>query len=425
MTLPAFSVPISLAPHKASAFVFEDPASHALLERIARLAPSDANVLIAGETGSGKELIARMLHARSARATHKFVAVNCGALSESLADTELFGHERGAFTGADASRPGWFEAANGGTLFLDEIGELPRSIQVKLLRVLQEREVVRLGSRSPLPIDVRIIAATHVNLEQAVAQGRFREDLYYRLRVGTIEATPLRERRGDIVPLAEYFVTKHGARLSDRPIEIARDAQALLIERPWLGNIRELENVIQSALVDVHDGVLSADAIRGALLPGLHAGRNDGSRPGGAESLAVFDRLDRLAGLADRNDRGTATLEAALIELFERGSSNLYDHIEGAVVAAAYAYCHRNQVQTAKLLGLSRNIVRARLTKIGAIKGSHRSSLGVGVVENANPDEADRIDANDIDAERHDAGRARTGRSEASGGEGIREEAAV
>ncbi|MEF0848148.1 sigma-54 factor interaction domain-containing protein, partial [Pseudomonas aeruginosa] len=161
--------------------VFNDPRSRELLERIERLAPSEANALVIGETGTGKELVARHIHALSGRSGGPFVAVNCGAFAESLVESELFGHEKGAFTGALQSKAGWFEAANGGTLFLDEIGDLPPSIQVKLLRVLQEREVVRLGSRRPIPIDVRLVAATNVDLADAVVAGHFREDLFYRL----------------------------------------------------------------------------------------------------------------------------------------------------------------------------------------------------------------------------------------------------
>ncbi len=175
---------------RATVLVFNDPRSRELLERIERLAPSEANALVIGETGTGKELVARHIHALSGRSGGPFVAVNCGAFAESLVESELFGHEKGAFTGALQSKAGWFEAANGGTLFLDEIGDLPPSIQVKLLRVLQEREVVRLGSRRPIPIDVRLVAATNVDLADAVVAGHFREDLFYRLHVATIQLPP-------------------------------------------------------------------------------------------------------------------------------------------------------------------------------------------------------------------------------------------
>jgi sigma-54-specific transcriptional regulator len=179
---------------------FEDPRSRALLDRIKLVAPSAANVLIIGETGTGKELIARHIHELSARGAGPFVAVNCGAFSETLVESELFGHERGAFTGALGARAGWFEAAQGGTLFLDEIGELPLHLQVKLLRVLQEQQVVRIGSQQPIEIDVRIVASTNIDLEKTVSACRFREDLYFRLNVATLRVAPLRERRHDLLP---------------------------------------------------------------------------------------------------------------------------------------------------------------------------------------------------------------------------------
>src|SRR5881394_3285821 len=176
---------------RAKALVFEDARSRALLDRIQQVAPSHATVLITGETGTGKEIVARHLHESSLRRGKAFVAVNCGAFSESLAEAELFGHERGAYTGAQTSKAGWFESAHGGTLFLDEIGDLSLPLQVKLLRVLQEGEVVRLGSRQAIPIDVRLVAATNVDLRQAMAAGRFREDLFYRLNVSMLELPPL------------------------------------------------------------------------------------------------------------------------------------------------------------------------------------------------------------------------------------------
>ncbi|HET6317346.1 MAG TPA: sigma-54 factor interaction domain-containing protein, partial [Chloroflexota bacterium] len=189
---------------RAKALVFEDPGSEALLAQVERVAPTEATVLIIGETGTGKELLARRVHVGSGR-RGPFVAVNCGAFSESLIDAELFGHEAGAFTGAAHARAGWFESANGGTLFLDEIGDVPLPLQVKLLRVLQERQVVRLGSRKPIPLDVRLVAATNVDLRDAVQAGHFRADLYYRLSVVTLELRPLCERPGDILPLARHF----------------------------------------------------------------------------------------------------------------------------------------------------------------------------------------------------------------------------
>ena len=180
---------------RAKALVFDDPASRDLLEQADRVAPTDATVLIIGETGTGKELIARHVHTQSGR-SGPFVAVNCGAFSENLVEAELFGHEAGAYTGASGARAGWFEAAHNGTLFLDEVGDLPLAIQVKLLRVLQERQVVRLGSRKPIDVNVRLVAATNVKLEQAVAAGHFRADLYYRLNVAVLALAPLAQRPG-------------------------------------------------------------------------------------------------------------------------------------------------------------------------------------------------------------------------------------
>src|SRR3984893_107376 len=236
------------APMRASVLVFEDPSSQALLEQIRLIAPSGANALIVGETGTGKEIIASHIHALSARSQGPFVALNCGAFSEHLVESELFGHERGAFTGAISSKPGWFEVAHGGTLFLDEIGDLPLTLQVKLLRVLQERQVVRVGSRKPIDIDVRMVAATNVNLENQVNSGRFREDLYYRLNVAKLLLAPLRERPRDIPVLVEHFLRIYSERLGLKNIQISPEAVVTLIRghsRP--GNIRELENVIHRA----------------------------------------------------------------------------------------------------------------------------------------------------------------------------------
>jgi hypothetical protein len=196
-----------------------------LLAHLQQVAPSEASVLIIGETGTGKELVARHIHNLSARRNRPFVAVNCGAFSESLVEAELFGHEKGAFTGALSAKAGWFEEADGGTLFLDEIGDLPMAIQVKLLRVLQEREVVRLGSRKSIPIDVRVLAATNVQLEKAINAGHFREDLYYRLNVVSLELSPLRERPGDILPLTRHFIEAYSQRLGYGRITISHEAE--------------------------------------------------------------------------------------------------------------------------------------------------------------------------------------------------------
>src|ERR1700689_511680 len=327
---------------RASALVFEDVKSRALLERMHLIGPSTANVLVTGETGTGKELIARHIHKLSPRADGPFVAVNCGAFSESLVESELFGHERGSFTGATIARAGWFEAARGGPLFLDEIGDLPFAMQVKLLRVLQERQVVRLGSRSPVAIDVRVVAATNVNLEDAVAAGRFREDLYYRLQVATLHIPPLRERPGDILPLAQYFLGVYGERLGLTYPALSTEAIDVLVSgHSWPGNTRELENVIHHALLVCRVNV---------FLP---------------EDLRLSPLALRIASTG--RTRPFEALHHALLALFEDGRPDLYSEIETAITRTAYEFCHRNQVQTARLLGISRNIVRARLMQGGEL----------------------------------------------------------
>jgi len=340
---------------RASAMVFEDPLSRALLDRIRRIAPSEANVLIIGETGTGKEIVARHVHELSARREGRFVAVNCGSLPETLVEAELFGHEKGAFTGAVNAKEGWFEAAHGGTLFLDEIGDLPLAMQVKLLRVLQEREVVRVGSRTSRPINVRLIAATNVHLERAVASGRFREDLFYRLRVASLELPALRERPRDILPLAAFFLRQHCQRLGYAHAVLSPEAERALVQHNWSGNIRELENAIHHALLMCESGVISpADLqlqVRAAWEPGAAA---PASRSADAEPAAL-------------SSQGRPGLEEALVPLFEEGGENLFERIEDRLFRAAFDYCHRNQVQTARLLGISRNIVRARLIRMGEI----------------------------------------------------------
>lgn len=334
---------------RASCLVFEDPASRALLERVQRIAPSDATALIIGETGTGKELIARHIHDLSDRQSGPFVAFNCAAISESLMESELFGHERGAFTGAVTAKAGWFETAQGGSLFLDEIGDLPLALQAKLLRVIQQREVVRVGSRQPMAIDVRLIAATNVSLEEAVAAGRFRADLYYRLHVATVQLPPLRERPGDILPLAHHFLKIYGTRLGYASAGLAPQAAQQLLDYPWPGNIRELENTIHHALL---------------VCPG-HVVRHEDLRLPAPRSSAPIPN-------EDRTPASTHGLNEALNKLFNAHDNDheppLYHEIERTVMRAAFEYSERNQLRTARLLGISRNIVRDRLIRYGLLK---------------------------------------------------------
>ncbi len=232
-----------------SHIVSSDPKMQAVLELVAQVGPSKASVLVTGESGTGKELIAEAIHAASPRAKAPFVRLHCAALSESLLESELFGHERGAFTGAFARREGRFKQADGGTLFLDEIGEVPAAVQVKLLRFLQERTFERVGGNETLRVDVRIIAATNRDLNAEIKRGAFREDLFYRLNVVAVELPPLHERRGDIPALASFFLRKYAAENGKTIETFADDALAALLEHRWPGNVRELENVIERAVV--------------------------------------------------------------------------------------------------------------------------------------------------------------------------------
>ncbi|UVL38794.1 sigma-54 dependent transcriptional regulator [Pseudomonas sp. B21-040] len=335
---------------RATAQVFEDPKSQALLAHVQQVAPSEASVLISGETGTGKELVARHIHNLSTRRNRPFVAVNCGAFSESLVEAELFGHEKGAFTGALNAKAGWFEEAHGGTLFLDEIGDLPMAIQVKLLRVLQEREVVRLGSRKSIPIDVRVVAATNVQLEKAINAGHFREDLYYRLDVVSLDLSPLRERPGDILPLTRHFIQVYSQRLGYGSITLSKEAELKLRGYSWPGNIRELENVIHHTLLICRNGVIERDDLR---LSNMRIERQDDQHVG-------------------TDDSPEAMLNQAFQKLFAEQAGALHEKVEDALLRAAYRFCHYNQVHTAALLGLSRNVTRTRLIKIGELAVNKR-----------------------------------------------------
>ena len=229
--------------------VTESPKMTTILELVSRVAPSKSNVLITGESGVGKELIARTIHCQSPRVDNRFLPFNCAARAESLLESELFGYEKGAFTGADKRKEGIFESADGGTIFLDEIGEIPLALQVKLLRVIYERELIRLGGDNTIEVDFRLIAATNRNLEKEVEEGRFREDLFYRLNVITIEVPPLRQRTEDILPLAKQFLEDYAREEAKSFNGFTAEAEDLLISYGWPGNVRELQNVIERAVI--------------------------------------------------------------------------------------------------------------------------------------------------------------------------------
>jgi transcriptional regulator with PAS, ATPase and Fis domain len=294
------------------------PAFVETLERARRVGPTETTVLLTGESGTGKEVVAHAIHHGSARAEGPFVAVNCAALPDTLIESELFGHERGAFTGADKLKRGRFELASGGTLFLDEIGELMPGLQAKLLRVLQEREYERVGGTATLVADVRLIAATNRDLEHAVAEGRFREDLYYRLAVFPIRLPALRERGDDVILLGDHFVAEIGAKLGKGDPGLSRDAREALLGHPWPGNIRELQNAIERALIVSDGGLITATQL------GLPRKPEAETAPSGAatdESLAALERRTIEAALArakGNKSRTAAALGLTRTQLYTR-----------------------------------------------------------------------------------------------------------
>jgi DNA-binding NtrC family response regulator len=285
--------------------IAQSPAMHAVLDLVERVAPTDATLLIQGESGTGKEVIAKAVHHASTRAARPFVAVNCGAVPETLLESELFGYVRGAFTGASTSKLGLFEEAHGGTLLLDEIAEMAPALQVKLLRALQSGEIRRLGATQPATIDVRVIAATHGDLAALISQGSFREDLFYRLNVIQVALPPLRDRREDIPALAEHFLARAAGKLN-RARRLSPGALECLLRYPWPGNVRELENAIERAAILARSDVLEPDD----LPPHVAAGLQLGPSPGlprqvtlaDAERALILQTLERFG----RNHSGAA-----------------------------------------------------------------------------------------------------------------------
>ena len=295
------------------------------------MAATETTVLLTGESGTGKEVVARAIHHGSPRKDGAFVAVNCAALPETLIESELFGHERGAFTGADRLQRGRFELAEGGTLFLDEIGELAPVVQAKLLRVLQERQYERVGGTALLETDARLITATNRDLEQAVAEGRFREDLYYRLAVFRVHLPPLRERGADVVLLGEHFVRELGARTGKGELGLGGAAREVLLTHRWPGNIRELQNAVERALILSDGGLITAEQLgitvtRAAVaeaatrVEGSESGLAVAPRPLG-ESLADLERrtiIDALARVHGNKSRAAAALGVSRTQLYTR-----------------------------------------------------------------------------------------------------------
>lgn len=334
-------VALGAEPPKEVALVGHSRVMQTVYKEIGRVAEKPVSILILGETGTGKELVARALWQHGDRKGRAFVAFNCAAIPANLLESELFGHERGAFTGAESRRIGRFEQAEHGTLFLDEIGDLSLETQAKLLRVLQERVFSRVGGRELLPVDVRLIAATHRDLPALVAAGKFREDLWYRLNVVAIPLPPLRERREDIPALVKYFVARHGPELGG-VAAVQPAATKFLAAQPWPGNVRQLENVVKRMLLGAHGYAITEDAARAALTPG----------PAGATAESGGRTL---AGLCEE------ALVRARREPGAGAIGNMFTAVERELLLQAHAATAGNITQMAQLLGWSRLTVREKL----------------------------------------------------------------
>jgi DNA-binding NtrC family response regulator len=315
--------------------VVQDAGMAALLARAEQVARAEASVLVMGESGTGKEVLARHIHAASRRARGPFVALNCAALPEALLESELFGHEKGAFSGAVAARRGKFEQAEGGTLLLDEIGEMDPRLQAKILRAIQEREIDRLGGNAPVKVDVRILAATHRDLAQEVAAGRFREDLYFRLAVVRLRIPALRERRGDILPLARHFAQRY-AHANGLPARgLAPAAEALLLAHPWPGNVRELENTLHRAVLLAEGPVIGPDAIdllEAAPPPPSAAAAHAAAPPAMAAAAPVTALVGRRV-----------------------------EEVERDLILETLTHCLGNRTRAAEMLGISIRTLRNKL----------------------------------------------------------------
>ena len=330
------------------AMIGRSPAMQQIYKEIGRIASKPVSVLIRGETGTGKELIARALYQHSDRANAPFIAINCAAIPETLLESELFGHERGAFTGAESRRIGRFEQADGGTILLDEIGDMSPGTQVKLMRVLQEKTIQRLGGRDSIAVDVRVVAATHRDLEAAIRQKQFREDLYYRLSVVVMTLPPLRERREDVPDLIRYFLQKYGLELGNDHPSIHPEAVEYLQQQFWPGNVRELENVVRKALLQAQNYTINVEHVRTLL--------NKSTRPTASSSRPFGEFVEELLAAARRGELSDAysrVLEAAERELFTR----------------AIHQTRGNQAKAARWLGISRITMKAKLIQFGLHPG--------------------------------------------------------
>ncbi|HEY6323141.1 MAG TPA: sigma 54-interacting transcriptional regulator [Thermoanaerobaculia bacterium] len=342
-----------------------------VLTLAAKVAPTETTVMLTGESGTGKEVVARFIHRGSPRARGPFVALNCAALPETLLESELFGHEKGAFTGAAATHPGRIEQAAGGVLFLDEVGEMSPGVQAKLLRVLQEREFQRLGGTRPLKANVRVLAATNRDLDVALARGQFREDLYYRLRVFEIRLPPLRERREDILPMAEAFLEELGPAVGRPAAGISRQAHEALLSYPWPGNVRELRNVLERASILCDGGLITLEHLPVGVGRGQPAGI--GSLPRAGAGAGALRELPEMGAAAAVPGGDGATLppgfvrpgsDPAAAAAFPPGGVNL-EMVERDLIAQALQEARNNRSRAARLLGISRSQLYYKIQKHG------------------------------------------------------------
>jgi len=340
-------VEVDVAPDKADAdaLVGKSEAMQEVYKAIGRVAPTDATVLIRGESGTGKELVARAIYQHSIRADKPFLVINCVAIPETLLESELFGYEKGAFTGAHNRRVGKIEQAHSGTVFLDEIGDMPISIQAKILRLLQERSIERLGGRDPIPVDVRILAATNRDLETALTEGRFREDLYYRLKVVSLTLPPLRDHRADIPMLCDFFLARFARELGIESPGISEQAKASLTSHSWPGNVRELANTIQKSLIFSRGYPISLADVSQAI-----AGETAARPP---QDASLEEAIRRWARGALAQDGG------------ENLFGSLMDRFAGILIAEALNITSGNRSRAAKLLGLSRPTLLSKIEKYG------------------------------------------------------------
>jgi Nif-specific regulatory protein len=320
-----------------------------VFDTIGQVASSRATCLLLGETGTGKELIAKAIHYNSTRAEKPFIRVNCGALTGTLLESELFGHVRGSFTGAIKDKAGRFEVANGGTLFLDEISTIDTGLQVKLLRVLQEREFERVGDNRTMKVDVRIIAATNLDLEEEVAKGKFREDLYYRLNVVSIFLPPLRNRREDIPRLIDFFLDKFNAENAKSLRKISKEMLNVLVRYPWPGNVRELENAMERATVLSRSDTLTED-----LLP---------------TAIRAFAQQGRATMASEGIDALSRRLAEQSINEFELRDGQIFDlvirQVEKALIEKALSRCNDVKIKAADFLGINRNTLNKKFKELG------------------------------------------------------------